>query len=178
MAKVYVLEYSCPFDGENNVTIWDNEDDAYKQAANDIQYTIKDRWDMSNETERDDAREINEKIKAGAFKSAVIYFNKCDTNDCDSHESWHVSCEDTRVNASDPQVFADDYFASDDDEEHTCDENCDDWKAQSEDVYQATESGATCRGPCGGYNEYAYADKRDGTFVCYACKIMSQTFSA
>jgi hypothetical protein len=175
MTKVYVLEYSCPFDGNTSVTIWDNENDAYKQAAHDIQCTIKDRWDMSNETEREDAHEINERIKAGAFKSAVIYFNECDVNDRDTNESWHVRCEYTMVNASDPQVFADDYF---EDNEHTCDENCDDGKVESEDVYQATESGATCRGPCGGYNEYAYADRRDGTFVCYACKTMGQTFGA
>lgn len=171
MSKVYILEYSYPFGGNTNISIWDNDIDAYKQAAHDMQYTIKDSWDMTNIYERDDAREINDRIKCGRYESAIKYFNNCSSNDGDRKEYWYVRAENPQTNACDPQIFADDYFASDDDDDCDCDD-----KNSIEEVYQATESGATCRGPCGCYNEYAYADKRDGTFICYACKMMNSMF--
>ncbi|CAB4196708.1 hypothetical protein UFOVP1290_228 [uncultured Caudovirales phage] len=177
MAYVYVLEYSYPYDCANNVTIWDSKDAAYKQAAHDIQYTIRDSWDMTDATECKDAKEINDMIKCGDYEGAVYYFNRCDSNEGDRYESWSVSDQTVRSNATTPSVFSDDYFESDEDDDDCDSDECDcEDKSKSEEVYQATESGATCRGPCGGYNEYTYADKRDGTFICYACKMMAEAF--
>ena len=175
MPIVYICQYICDYDGEKSMTVWETEPAAYKHAAYNIQCTVQDRWDMTNETERDDARNINNHIKSCNYRSAVRYFNDCDANSDDHQEIWSIYSEDVNDSASDPKIFPDSHFDSDEDDD--VDDASSNTNA-ADKPFQATESGATCRGPCGGYNEYAYADKRDGTFVCYACKIMSQTFSA
>lgn len=40
----------------------------------------------------------------------------------------------------------------------------------------ATSNGATCRGPCGQFNEYAQADRADGTHICRQCSTFQHIF--
>lgn len=45
----------------------------------------------------------------------------------------------------------------------------------SKNAYKASSSGASCR-RCPTTSEYAYADRPDGTYLCYSCKGMLQVF--
>ena len=180
---VWVIEWNYPSDGESNVTVWDSEKAAAKQACSEIQDRIADEWDMTDYDHAQEAQQINDYISAGSYLKAVKYWNNCHLN-CDSDYAmyWHVREEQTRdlSDATDPRVFDPDFFEAllgDEEEEGDGDEDFDDSSdSDDEEEYQASTPGANCRGPCGQHNEYAYANKRDGTYVCHSCKMMSQVF--
>jgi hypothetical protein len=179
---VWVIEWNYPSDGESNVTVWDSEKAAAKQACSEIQDRIQSEWDMADYDMASEARQINDYVSAGQYLKAVKYWNNCSTN-CDSDYAmfWHVREEQTRdlSDAGDPQIFDPDYFTAllDEEEEGDGDEDFDDASdSELEEEYTASVPGATCRGPCGQSNEYAYANKRDGTYVCHSCRMMSQVF--
>lgn len=177
---VWVIEWNYPSDGESNVTVWDSEKSAAKQACSEIQDRIEAEWDMSDYDMAQEACQINNYISAGQFLKAVKYWNNCSAN-CDSDYAmyWHVREEQTRddSDATTPQVFDPSFFtALADADEDDGDEEEEEEEDDEEEEYQASTPGATCRGPCGQSNEYAYANKRDGTYVCHSCRMMSQVF--
>jgi hypothetical protein len=178
---VWVIEWNYPSDGESNVTVWDSEKSAAKQACSEIQDRISSEWDMADFDMAEEAKQINDYVSAGQYLKAVKYWNSCGAN-CDSDYAmyWHVREEQTRdlSDASEPQVFDPDYFTAllDEDSEEEEDEDGIPDAEFEEEEYQASVPGATCRGPCTQHNEYAYANKRDGTYVCHSCKMMSQVF--
>lgn len=176
---VWVIEWSYPSDGESNVTVWDSEKAAAKQACSEIQDRISSEWDMTDYDYAQEARQINDYIAGGSYLKAVKYWNNCSAN-CDSDYAmyWHVREEVTKdlSDASDPQVFDPDYFEALLENEEESEEEDEEEEVDDEEEYLSTTPGATCRGPCKQYNEYAYANKRDGTHVCHSCKMMSQVF--
>jgi hypothetical protein len=178
---VWVIEWSYPSDGESNVTVWDGEKSAAKQACSEIQSRISDDWDMTDYDQASSARQINDYVSAGQYLKAVKYWNNCSSN-CDSDYAMYWEVREAQVGdlsgASEPIVFDPDYFTAllDSEEEEEDDGILDAEFEEVDEAYQASNPGATCRGPCGQFNEYAYANKRDGTHVCHSCRMMSQVF--
>lgn len=177
---MFVLTWSYPYDGEHNVTVWQSHDEAWKAAAGDMQEEISNSWDMSDVDQATEATHINDLVANGRYKEAVQYFNDCSVN-CDNECAmyWHVEDKAINQKANDPSVFLSDFFTAlnTDDDEDEDDDIIDAEYEEVEEPYQASTPGATCRGPsCGYHSPDAYADKRDGTFVCYQCKMMSKVF--
>jgi hypothetical protein len=149
---VWVLEWSYPYDGENNITLWASQVDAQKQALKEINDLISNDWDMDNEDAATCADEISSFMGQGRYGDAIKRFNDYqDEYNSDYCQYWHVR--------SYPVLSSDE-----------------DVTAIKPVPYKATTSGATCRGPCGQFNEYAYADKPDGTHMCRQCSTFHSIF--
>jgi hypothetical protein len=175
---VWVLTWENPSDCETTITTWDNEKAARKQACSEIQDDIQSNWDMSDFDCAQQAQMINNCIEQGRYDRAMEYYNEWN-GDADYGTFYHVSHKTllSTSDASDPMVFDEGFFAAllpDDDEEDEEDEEED--EEVDDSPYQASVPGATCRGPCKSYNDMAYADKRDGTHVCYQCKTFAHIF--
>ena len=151
--EVWVLEWSYPYDMENNITVWSNQVDAQKQALNEINELISNDWDMDDIDASSCADDINDKIKRGQYTEALKRWNDYqDEYNSDYAQYWHVYSRE--LLSSDPSELP----------------------KITPTAYRATTSGATCRGPCKQYNDYAYADSPDGTYVCHQCSTFQHIF--
>jgi hypothetical protein len=167
----WVIEFSYPYEGENNVTAWDSEASALQQACAEVMTHIEDYWDMSETDYATAAKTINDLVKAGHFSKAVDFWNNCHLN-CDAQCAtfWYVRHLPQNNYPYILPTWDDSFFtALLPQDEAVC--------ADHDGEYQATSDGATCR-TCHQHNEYARADQRDGTYVCRGCKMMSQVFGA
>jgi len=162
---------------DDKISVWASPDAAYQQAAVEIQDHIDLYWDMSLIEYADEAFEINELVGQRLYADVIFQMNNSDINmDSTDPAFWSVSQRDVSVYPSLPTVFTPSRFTA---------------KALANPnqltlgaggippvlaspvqvpEYVATVSGATCRGPCGLHNEFAYANKPDGTYVCYSCR--------
>ena len=178
--SVWVIEWSYPYDNEHNVTAWASQQDAQKQACSEILDRIQNEWNLGDQEYAQEAKTINDMVGKGDFKKAIRYWNDCSLN-CDSDYAmyWHVRELDESDYSGSVTLIDESLFTGLlDEEEGDGDEDFDDSSDSDdeEEEYQASTPGATCRGPCGQSNEYAYANKRDGTYVCHSCRMMSQVF--
>jgi hypothetical protein len=170
---VWIVEWTMPNQGDSNVTVYNSEKDALKCACADIIQEIGDSWDLEDEDFLNVAKEVNGYIGVRDYKSALIAFNEfqSDNSDYEGIQFWNVSERHIVTNIREPALMV---FADPDEEEEE-DEDEEDEEYEDE-AYMATDPGATCRGPCGNFSPDAYADKQDGTFHCFQCKLMSQAF--
>lgn len=168
---VWIVEWRYPAENDSSVTVWPSETDAHKAACRDILNEIRDYWDLQAPMQRDTAKLINDLIKKGHFRRAISEWNDCDLN-CNSGDDqyWYVYEVDARAFVGDIGLLDESLFANDDEEEDSSDSD------DEEEEYLATEPGAICRGPCKQHSVYAYANRRDGTYVCCSCRLMSQVF--
>lgn len=181
---VWTLEETFE-DNSTNVTCWNSQLAAQTQACAEIQSRIMDDWDMSDFASATEAKKINDHIKNNNFGRAISTFNIYVSNSNSGGIVYYYVVERTEQNlfdATSPSIFDDDFFEAlvsndDDEDEDDSDSSLDDDSELSESSpYQASDPGATCRGPCGQFNDYAFADKPDGTFVCHGCRLMSGAF--
>lgn len=150
--EVWVVEWSYPYDNENNVTVWANKVDAQKQACKEINELINE-WDMDDVHAASCAEDISDMVGRGQYAEAIRRFNDYqDEYNSDYAQYWFVS--------SKPVLSGDGSEPS----------------TNAPVAYKATTSGATCRGPCGQHNEYAYADRPDGTHLCRQCSTFQHIF--
>lgn len=184
MTWAVVWEY--PYDGESEVTLWNTEMLALGAACSEIQNCIYDNWDMTDVTQAAEAHYINNLISAGQYRDALDYWNSSSVNtDSDGAQYWNVYEKEIYDYTKSPNItiFAPDHFtALLDEEDEDEDEDDDDEEeapvtAPSPQPYQAIAPGATCR-KCQNPNEHAYADRPDGTYCCYQCKMLSQVFGS
>lgn len=152
--EVWILEWSYHYDSENNITVWSNKRDAQKQALDEISELFSNDWDMDDENAASCAEDVEDMISRGHYDEAIRRFHDYqDDYNSDYAQYWHVYSRDilTGDSAKDiPTIPA--------------------------PAYKASCSGATCRGPCGNFNEYAYADRADGTYVCRQCSTFHSIF--
>lgn len=172
----WVLTWDYPYDGEHNVTLWSTEESAQMQACSEIQEWISSEWDMCDVDQASTAQSINNFIINRQWQDVISEFNNCDMNtDTDQNQWWAVQEMNTHLPsaATIPSAWAPTFFAAlfPDDEEDEEEEDEDETEP-----YLATTSGATCRGSHAEYNEHAFADRRDGTYLCYQCKMFKQVF--
>ncbi len=174
---VWVIEWSYPYDSESNVTAWASEKDAQKQACSEILDRIQNEWNLGDQEYATEAKAINDMVGNGEFKRAIRYWNDCSLN-CDSDYAmyWRVRELDEQDYSGNVTLIDESLFTGLLDEEESEEEEDEEESSDEEEEYQASTPGATCRGPCAQHNEYAYANKRDGTHVCHSCRMMSQVF--
>ncbi len=175
----WVIEWSYPCDNEHNISLWDSKDAAYMQAASEIQECIESSWDMSFDSQCDTAKEINDYIIAGNYKAAVDMWNSCDENCEDEYSQfWYVSELDAGniFDATLPKILPPSHFpSSHEDEEYELDHDSSNIDSNNS-IFVASNPGATCR-KCSDYNAYAYADNKDGTYLCRSCAIFKSIFT-
>lgn len=167
---VWILKYFDHSNGESDYTTWDTKAGAYTQAVAEILMFINDNWDLDDPDIELVAKNINDYALTSDYPKVLELFIN-EQGEQGSGIYWEV--EESKVHyetEADPIVYL--LFNDLDDEEEENQEDEDD----EEIPFQATESGATCRGPCGSYNEYAYADRADGTHLCHQCKTLNQIF--
>lgn len=176
---VYVLKFTDA-DDEQVLTFWNSELDASKTACNSIHDYISNAWDISQTNQFDDAKEFNRFVKSGCYSAAIRHWNQCKSNVNSSYfQHWDVYKDDMNSNTVVPKVWDDSYFGASTApiKYLTLSKDPADMlglpsvaEKRLLNKYSAAECGATCRGHCGTYNEYAYADNPDGTYVCFGCK--------
>ena len=174
MTLIYTSNEESSEDNEKDSTFFDNKDAALQHACQRALELIERQWDMDDESQRDSAKEIERYIRNGSYQTALRDFNDIESNR-DYPCSLYISGP-TGINSSSPAInFIDwsQYECNGEDDEEECDE-----EEEDETPFVATSPGATCRGPCQSHSMDAYADQRDGTFLCYQCKLMKQVFSS
>lgn len=179
--KVWTVEWSFPSNCDSGVTVWDSEDAANKQACTEILDDVQN-WDFSDSDVKDCAKRINDYVANGDLKAAVREYNDWQAEqDYEYQQFFSITQRDIQTNPGTPSLIL---FDDDDDDccgcdccgNEDCGGDCEDDDCDDNEPFVATHAGATCRGPCGLYSEFAYADCYEGTFVCYQCKMMSQVF--
>lgn len=152
---------------DSNISIWNTEADALVAAGSKVMNDVA-WWDLSKPDVSQRAYEISDKCALMAWREAIDLYNEWECRK-DTSVSCYISVYEKRVKSSTPSVAL-----------------LRPPPASPQSVmppvrptsapFKATKEGATCRGPCNQFNEYAYADQPDGTYCCRQCKWMSQVF--
>jgi hypothetical protein len=171
---IYIEEIDNVDEGSKDLYLFDSETLALAEAQKDILSLIVDNWDLvDSESDRDEAKEIQNHFRQGNYYDGIRAYNDYEGNRSSNYPVF-VAVREQTVNAyvtnNNNWIDFSEYEPEEEDEEETEFEEADD------SPYQASSPGATCRGPCGNPSNDAYADKRDGTFLCYQCKLFSGVF--
>jgi hypothetical protein len=152
--KVWLKEWDYAYDNEHNVSVWASELAALQSCVSEIQDSITNNWDMDDETQAQYSDEFTELLLKREYRLAMEKWNDYQSNHNDEQcEYWFVSSKDI-LGGDDQEIVT----------------------SASAVAFKASSSGATCRGPCGQYNDYAYADKSDGTHLCRQCSTFKHIF--
>jgi len=154
---IWVCQRSQP---SFSITLWKSRDEAQAAACAAIMDDVNHKWDLSNPDEVRKAESISDACMAMRFDDAIFLYN--DWMRAKVYSIYERSIQTTPPNIHllgvknvamvQPPIPT---------------------PAQP---FRATKPGATCRGPCGNFNDYAYADQPDDTYCCYQCRYMSQVF--
>lgn len=169
--KIYILEKSKSSSVLNEKTTWDSIDNAYKYACNLVLDEIRTSWDLKDPTEIGVAIAIDKYIMVRDFERAINYYNTYNKLLDYSYQTFYTVNEHsvnnfsdtgkiinlnlTQVVSSDPGQFS---------------------NVSVPESFVATSPGACCRKCCIS-NEYVYADKEDGTYLCRQCKSFLDIFN-
>jgi hypothetical protein len=169
---VWIVDWSQPEQFDHKITAWATEQDALTQAAHDIMEEVFN-WDLSDPDTEEVAKRINACVSTGDYRGALREFNDDQSDQgTDMAMYFHVYERAELIGAQRPNTIL---FNDDEEEEEESDDE--EEETIPDTLWVASTPGATCRGPsCGTYNEYAYADKPDGTYCCHSCKMMMQVF--
>jgi hypothetical protein len=154
---MYILEIIHTVCKDTETIICDTNDTAKKYAADYIVNMINNNWDLSDLKKLKVYKKINEYVKTKNYNELVRYFNNCIENSS--------SKDEINFSVRQADVFDDSYIGN----ITVADESIFEplitvIVPQSKHVAVKTP-GATCR-KCGNFNEYAYADQDDGTYIC------------
>lgn len=153
--EVWILECNDTNDSEVSISVWSSEKDALVECLSIIKGKIDREWDMDDPNMLTYAEEIDLLQDAGKFSDAVQKWNDFqDDSNSDYGQYYQVYSRTVHGLESVGNVVGGAPTAP----------------------YRASTPGATCRGHCKEYNEYAYADKRDGTYVCRQCSTFQHIF--
>jgi hypothetical protein len=172
---VWIVEWHQPGQNEVNVTCWASEADALRIACHEMLESLPDNWDLDDSEGKANARTVNDLVANGDYRAALNEYSdfESESNNYEYSQYWNVYERQEGTHAKMPTLLLLDNPDPNEDEDDDDDED------EDEENYQASCPGATCRGPnCGYVSPDAYADKRDGTFVCYQCRMMSQVFGS
>lgn len=151
--EVWIAQWDYAYDDEHNVTVWASEAEALKSVCDQIEDNITNNWDMDNEEQSQCADEITALQSQNKYREIIQKWNDYQSESDDDHaEYWSVSRKNVLTGDGEAVTLS------------------------PPAVYKPTTSGATCRGPCGLYNNYALADRADGTHVCYQCSTFQHIF--
>ena len=152
--EVWIKEWNYIADGETNHTVWATELAALKSACDEIEDSITNNWDMDDETQAQYSENITQLLAQAKWREVVEAWNDYQGNFNDEYaEYWSIMRKEVLTGDDEEIVTSAPVMA-----------------------FKASISGATCRGPCGQYNDYAYADKSDGTHLCRQCSTFKHIF--
>ena len=159
---VWLVDWSWPEQHEYLVTLFTSEADATQSACAEMLEFVGQKFDFYNARELYAAKEINRLVSSGLYPAALEYYSDYVTNnwDYDRRQLWYIYEKDTFTYPHVPIIL-----------------NFPTEAAAATVTYDCSKSGATCRGPCHLYNEYAVSDQCDGTYMCHGCKVMNNFFS-
>lgn len=153
---------------DSSISIWNTEAEALVAAGSKIMNEIA-WWDMNNPETSKKAYAISDKCAAMDWRSAIDTYN-----DYEAHKpatySCYISVYESKVKTIAPKVPLLRPLPA-----GTLTPV---GPAPSTAPFKATKEGATCRGPCKQFNDYAYADSPDGTYCCRQCKWMGEIFGS
>jgi len=168
---VWIVELDRPGQCEVDIFVWDTERNALYAAAADILDCVRD-WDLSDYDAHERATDINNAVACGDYRNAIQLYNDWESEQNQEYSQYFSVYErDIQTSRITPTLM----LIPDLDSEEEEDEEDDDCEEENE-PFEAAHPGATCRGPCNNYNPDAYADKYDGTYCCYQCRMLSQVF--
>ena len=150
--EVWVLEWSYPYDNEHNVTLWTTQSEAQEQALKEIIDVIANDFDMDDVHASSCADDIDDMMRRGQRDEAIQRWNDFQMEYRDDQAQYYY--------VSKKEVLGAGAKAS----------------PSGGASFIATSNGATCRGPCGQFNEYAQADRADGTHICRQCSTFQHIF--
>ena len=178
---VWVCEWTKPGDCDANSTIWSTKDEALAYACSRLLDDIYGFWDVTNTYTKDRAGLISDECAAFNFTAAIHLYNDHEFNQNSKYaQAYRVyervigTIKDVptlrllNIPAAPIKIQVPNFNIT--------------GKAWGSPIpaaptpFKATKPGATCRGPCQQVSTDAYADRPDGTFCCYQCKLMSQAF--
>lgn len=163
-------------DNSSNTTLFDDEVAAYKEACFKIQDSIRRNWNMKDKECASKAYQINLLVKAKNYSDAVRLWNNADENgQYNDHIDYCVIPKQTysESDINDPMIFNDSHFVALGLNSGANSATSISYTNPVKEPYKATVAGAKCRGDHGEYNPHAYADKSDGTYMSYQCKMFS-----
>jgi hypothetical protein len=140
------------YDNEHNVTVWTNQYDAQKQALKEIVDIIANDFDMDDSSASACADDIDDMMNRGQLGDAVRRWNDFQDDHNSDHAQYYFVSKKQVLGAG-SQVAP-----------------------SGGSSFTTIGSGATCRGPCGQFNEYAQADRSDGTHICRQCSTFNHIF--
>lgn len=151
--EVWIAEWDYSYDMEHDVSVFLTEKDALEDVLNSIEDIISNHWDPPNEPDQQQyADEIEELRRQGKLREAMDKWNDYEANFNDEQAQYYSVTKKKVSGVSTPQAEL------------------------STHVYTPTSTGATCRGQCKQHNEYANADRADGTYVCRQCLTFQHIF--
>lgn len=149
---VWVSVWEYPNDMDHNFAVFLTEKDALEDVLSDIEDHITNNWDMDEPDQSNYADEISDLHAQGKLREAMDKWNEYQDNYNDQYAEYYSVIKKELQGGSSASVIP---------------------------VRAATHShinGATCRGPCKQHNEYANADRSDGTYVCRQCSTFQSIF--
>jgi hypothetical protein len=152
--EVWVKQWDCPNDSEHNITLWFSEVDALRSTCDEIEDYITNNWDMDDEDQESYASDITGFVVRKQYRDAIERWNDYQNNYNDEYGQWW-SVSRKEILGGDESNLA---------------------ETQRPMAFKASHSGATCRGPCKQFNDYAYADQPDGTHLCRQCSTFQHIF--
>lgn len=170
MSIIYIEEVDDTANCSKTITLFDNEDAALREAAGDVLNAISN-WDLCDPEVLVVAKNIQDLINKDQIFSALIEYNNYESDSDNDPVYVNVFSETLKSNAKAfHKIDFSEYELEEEDEP-------DEEPEPDNSPYLAARPGATCRGPSCGYQSMdAHADKRDGTFECYQCKLMNGVF--
>lgn len=153
---------------DSRISIWNTEADALVAAGSQIMNEIS-WWDMGVPEISKKAYEISDKCAAFEWRAAINLYNDWEAMK-PAEYSCFISVYESKVKSNPPSVALLRPLPA------TAAPQTSTPVRPATAPFKATKEGATCRGPCKEFNEYAYADSPDGTYCCRQCKWMGQVF--
>lgn len=143
---------------------------------------IRNEWDLSDVDRNKKATKFNDFLTRNEYENAIEYWNdECAFLDAEANY-WHVDERHDRQTAWTPHLLTPQELGHSVTYANVTPTVVKKIQSLTKDdflgvpVWKPTSSGATCRGPCKQYNEYATADKQDCTYICKGCQMMSSVF--
>lgn len=172
MTIIYIVEVDDVDNGEKSIQTFDTHAVALAQAGIEMIEAMR-CWDLDDEGDRGTAIIVQNLITAGDIMGAFPIFNDWA---CNSNSPVYIFLRQETVKSSvrGKHRWIDFSQYGDGDDEFNVPATLS--VVASNTPFVATSPGATCRGPCGNPSLDAYADRQDGTFLCFQCKLMKQAF--
>jgi hypothetical protein len=159
---VWIAEWDYHYDMEHDVSVFLTENDALEDCLNGIDDIIDSNWDIGNDPDQAQYKsDIDDLRQQGKLREALDKWNEYEANFNDEQAQYYSVTKKQLHGGNSASVIPSAKVS-----------------APVTPVRSYSTQGATCRGPCKQHNEYANADRSDGTYVCRQCSTFQHIFGA